>query len=219
MISITGLEKKFSSGFSLKIDELHIEKGDRVALLGLNGSGKSTLLRLIAGITGPDAGEIRLSVKKSAMCCQPQSPYAFRGSAEYNVRLSCGPKADITGITEKCMLGPLLKKKMSELSGGERQRVFLARTLAGNFDLLLLDEPFSAADLKTGETLAEMLLEECEKSGKTLLISTHFPRHAAVIANKILLLDSGRIAEYGPPSVMREPESDFGKEFFSLWKI
>ena len=217
MIRIRDLKKTFSQDFCLRIDELSVEQGDRVALIGLNGSGKSTLLRLIAGQLAPDAGRIDLGVEKDRVGYQPQAPYAFRGTAAYNVRIAPRAPKDISPLLRRCALEELAKKKMSALSGGERQRVFLARMLAGDYDLLLLDEPLSAADLQTGAELSRTLREACEETGKTLLFSTHLPRQAFDIANKILLLDGGRAVEYGPAERMRTPQSEFGKAFLSLW--
>lgn len=219
MIRISNLKKTFSSDFTLKIDELTIEDGDRVALIGLNGSGKSTLLRLLAGQLAPDEGTIACDTPKAKTGYQPQSPYLFRGTVEYNVRLAPRAPKELAPLMKACALEPLAKKKATSLSGGERQRVFLARMLAGDYDLLLLDEPLSAADLQTGAALSETLRESCEKTKRTLLFSTHLPRQAFDIANKILLLDGGRVAEFGSTSQMKTPESDFGKAFFSLWNV
>ncbi len=219
MIEIRNLQKQFSSEFTLKVDELHIETGDRVALIGLNGSGKSTLLRLLAGVLSADAGDIFCDTPKNRIGYQPQAPYAFRGTAEYNIRIAPGVPEDISGILEKCGLTGLAYKKMTALSGGEKQRVFLARMLAADYELLLLDEPLSAADLQTGACLSAVLREACETAGKTLLFSTHLPRQAFDIANKILLLDGGRVVEFGGAQQLKTPESAFGKAFFSLWNV
>ena len=218
MIRIQHLKKSFATDFTLSVEDLTVEDGDRVALIGLNGSGKSTLLRLLAGQLAPDEGEIICDFPKEAVSYQPQSPYAFRGTAEYNIRIAPGAPKDLTPLLQKCRLEQLYKKKMTALSGGEQQRVFLARMLAGGCRLLLLDEPLSAADLQTGEYLSRALREECDATGKTLLFSTHLPKQAFDIANKILLLDGGRVVEYGGKEQFRTPESDFGKAFFALWK-
>ena len=207
MIELKNLTKSFGRDFTLRIPHAVIERGDRVALIGLNGSGKSTLLRLLAGLLPPD----RIGY-------QPQQPYSFRGTAEYNVRLA--PRArDVDAVLEACALRDLANKKMTALSGGEKQRVFLARMLAGDYDLLLLDEPLSAADLQTGRMLSGVLKTACETAGITLLFSTHLPRQAFEIANKILLLDGGSVAEFGAVEEMKQPKSDFGKAFFSLWNV
>lgn len=219
MIHISKLKKSFSPDFTLKIDELHIENGNKIALIGPNGSGKSTLLKLLSGQLKADGGEIFCNIKKNKIGYQPQSPYAFRGTAEYNIRIAPGVPNDITHILKCCELEELQNKKMSDLSGGEKQRVFLARMLAGDFSLLLLDEPLSWADIQTGARLSAMLRDECEKNHKTMIFSTHLPRQAFQIADKYLLLNGGNIAEFGSVHQMKSPQSDFGKEFFSLWKV
>ena len=217
ILRLSQVKKSYAPDFTLRIDSLTVERGDRVALIGLNGSGKSTLLRLLAGLEAPDGGEIGCEIPKDKIGYQPQSPYAFRGTAEFNVRITPNAPKDLSPVLKACALEPLAKKRMSALSGGERQRVFMARMLAGDYDLLLLDEPLSAADLQTGAMLSKTLLDHCAAGNKTLLFSTHLPRQAFDIANKILLLDGGNVAEFGSAAAMAQPQSDFGKAFFSLW--
>ncbi len=219
MIRISNLEKSFSSDFRLEIGELHIEPGSRVALVGMNGSGKSTLLRLAAGLLRPDGGEIAVSAPKEKIGYLPQAPYAFRGTAEYNVCVGLKDRSRADAAIKTCALETLRGKKMKELSGGERQRVFLARMLAGDYRLLLLDEPMSAADLQTGAYLCELLKTHCEKTGATLVFSTHLPRQAFETAEKIALLDRGRLAEWGGAEDLRAPKTEFGKLFLNQWNV
>ena len=218
MIDVQNVKKTFSPGFALEIESLHINKGDRVALIGMNGSGKSTLLRLIAGLYRPDSGSVGVSVSRKRVGYQPQSPYAFRGTARYNVSVG-GLKAGADGLIDACLVRELLDRKMSLLSGGERQRVFLARLLTGGYELLLLDEPLSAADLKTGEVLNRTLLSYCEERGATLVFTSHTPAQAFGLATRAVLLDNGRVAEEGQIGAFRQPRSDFGRRFFAQWKI
>jgi ABC-type multidrug transport system ATPase subunit len=218
MIKITGLKKKYGANFTLEIPSLTIPAGARVALIGPNGAGKSTLLRLIAGILKPDEGEIEISVPKAAVGYQPQTPYAFKGTVAQNVRLAAGGR-EISGVLEACNLTELKDKKTGRISGGEKQRMCLARMLAGSYNLLLLDEPLSAADIETGALLERVLTKHCEENGTTLLFSTHLPKQAFDIANKILLLDGGKVVEYGGKEQFRTPKSDFSKAFFALWNL
>lgn len=219
MIKIKNLEKKFSSDFTLKIDELNIENGERVAIIGPNGSGKSTLLRLIAGIIKPDNGEIITDAPKDKIGYEPQSPYSFSGTAEDNIKLGIHGEADIEKILRECRLTELRSKRSAKLSGGERQRMCLARMLAGNYSLLLLDEPLSAADIETSSTLEDFLISECERNGATLLISTHLPSQALNVATKILIMNKGEISEYSDVSQLKNPESEFGRKFIEQWRI
>ena len=217
MIAIRDLTKSYSADFTLKIGELDIKKGERVALIGVNGSGKSTLLRLIAGAETPDSGALSVSLPKREIGYQPQSPYAFRGTARYNIRVARRRTNDPASAAADCELTALLDKKMTALSGGERQRVFLARMLVGGYGLLLLDEPLSAADLGTGDRMAALLRRHCEETGATLVFSTHLPGRAFALADRIVLLDGGRVVESGDARSMRAPQSDFGRRFFAQW--
>lgn len=219
MIEIRNLEKRLSPEFTLRIPSLTVEDGERVALIGPNGAGKSTLLRLLAGLLQPDAGTVTVKAAKDAVGYQPQTPYVFKGTAEANVRLGLRGKTDIDRLMKDCLLDGLRDKKTDRLSGGERQRLCLARTLACNNQLLLLDEPLSAADIETGEALCKVLLDHCEAGGITLVMSTHLPRQAFEIATKFLILHHGEIAEYGDAAALNDPQSAFGKRFLSQWKL
>ena len=219
MIEIRNLEKRLSPEFTLRIPSLTIEDGERVALIGPNGAGKSTLLRLIAGLLKPDAGAVTVTAGKDAVGYQPQTPYVFKGTVESNVRLGDHGKTDIDRLLKDCLLDSLRDKKTDKLSGGERQRLCLARTLACNNQLLLLDEPLSAADIETGEALCAVLRDHCETNVVTLVMSTHLPRQAFEIATKFLILHHGEIAEYGDAASLNDPQSAFGKRFLSQWKL
>lgn len=216
MIRIENLKKTLSPQFTLAIDELYIEDGERVAVIGPNGAGKSTLLRILAGVLEPDSGSVELSGCRVGY--QPQSPYVFRGTVESNILLA-DSGADIDRIVEDCRLSELRKQRASKLSGGERQRMCLARMLAGDFDCLLLDEPLSAADIETSELLEGVLKDYCSRSGKTLLMSTHLPAQAQSVSTRILILNNGTVAEYSDICSMGEPTSEFGRKFIGQWRI
>lgn len=218
MIKIRELEKTLSPDFTLKIGELTIEDGERVALIGPNGSGKSTLLRLIAGILSPDKGTIEVSFPKGTVGYEPQSPYVFKGTVLSNVRLGT-KNTDVGDILRECRLEALRDKKADKLSGGEKQRVCFARMLAGNYGCLLLDEPLSAVDIDTGAALEDTLKKHCEANGTTLVISTHIPSEAFRVSTKVLIMNGGRIEEYAPTDTLRAPQSEFGKKFISLWSL
>lgn len=219
MIRIENLKKRYTSDFTLDIPALSIAPGERVALIGPNGSGKSTLLRILAGVLKPEEGKIGISVPEKDTGYQPQNPYVFRGTVEKNLRLGMRGDEDIAALLEECELTALKDKRADRLSGGERQRLCLARMLAGNYKLLLLDEPLSAADIETGERLSLLLKRYCENTGATLVMSTHLPVQAQQIATKHLILHKGQVAEYGDAATLSAPESEFGKRFLSQWKI
>ena len=217
MIDIIDAEKKYSSDFTLKIGGLHIDKGSRVALVGANGSGKSTLLKLIAGVIRPDSGKVINNAAKTGY--SPQSPYAFGRSVEKNITLAADKDADINEILEVCELTALKNKTPDRLSGGEKQRMFLARMLAGNYPLLLLDEPLSAVDIETGIRLGELIKSYCEKNGTTLLISTHVPSQALGICSEVIIMNRGEIAEYSSADALKTPSTEFGRLFTQQWRL
>ena len=219
MIKISELEKKLSPDFTLKIGELNIDDGERVAVIGPNGSGKSTLLRLISGIIKPDSGAVCVSADKRKIGYEPQNPYAFRGTAEQNIKLGVHGKADVEKILFACRLTELRNNPSQKLSGGEKQRMCFARMLVGNYSLLLLDEPLSAADIETSCCLEKFLVDECERNGTTLLIATHLPSQALNIATKTLIMNNGEISEYSDASDLKNPKSEFGKNFIGQWRI
>ncbi len=218
MIKIHDLEKKLSPDFTLRIGELSIADGERVAVIGPNGSGKSTLLKLLSGTLKPDRGSIESSFPAGKTGYSPQYPYVFRGSVQYNVKLGAKNK-DIGGIIDACRLTDLKNKKASELSGGEKQRMCLARMLAGEYDCLLLDEPLSAVDIDMGSELEALLSDTCEKRGATLLIATHIPSEALRVSTKILIMNGGKVEEYTDTASLSSPQSEFGKKFISLWRV
>ncbi|MCQ2463653.1 MAG: ATP-binding cassette domain-containing protein [Clostridia bacterium] len=217
MIDIYKLEKKFSSDFMLKIDGLHIEKGERVALIGANGSGKSTLLKILAGIIKPDRGTVTVNAESKGY--QPQEPYIFRGSTEKNIRLALHGSENIDGLISDCLLENLKDKSAALLSGGEKQRMCLARMLAGRYSLLLLDEPFSAADVDICTVLERLLVKKTVENSSTLIFSTHLPSQALNVATKVLIMNNGTVAEYSDVSALKQPESEFGKKFIGSWRL
>lgn len=219
MIKINNLEKKLSSEFILKADRLHIEKGERVAVIGPNGAGKTTLLKLIAGIIKPDSGAIEVSLKSGETGYEPQSPYIFKGSTEKNILIGSDGSTDIDEIISECCLESLRKKNARLLSGGEKQRVCFARMLSGNFSLLLLDEPLSAADIESSVKMETLLLKHCIKNNTTVLVSTHIPSQALRIATKVLIMNGGCVEEYSDIEKLEKLESEFGRLFVSQWKI
>lgn len=219
MIKITNLEKKFSSDFCLKIGELTIDDGERVAVIGSNGSGKSTLLRLIAGIIKPDSGKIEITSADGRIGYEPQNSYSFKGTVESNIRLGIHNDADINKIMHGCQLYSLKDKRSTKLSGGEKQRMCFARMMAGRYNLLLLDEPLSAADIETSATLEKYLVSECTENNTTLLMATHLPSQALNVATKVLIMNNGKISEYCNISELKNPTGEFARKFIEQWRI
>ena len=223
MIKIDNLTKEYPFGFTLKIDGLIINDGERVALTGPNGSGKTTLLRLLSGITKPDSGEARLDFEGGAVY-MPQNAYSFKKSVEENIRigLSDNTNADkkVMQILEKVDLAAFAKKRANRLSGGERQRMLFARMLVESHKCLLLDEPLGAVDIVRVRALEDLLKDYCERNGTTLIIATHLPQQAVRVSDKIIIMNNGRVEEYGKTvEVIQSPQTEFGKLFLEQWRL
>lgn len=223
MIKIESLKKEYPFGFTLEVDSLTINSGERVALIGPNGSGKSTLLRLLAGVLEPDSGRICRDSGGSAVY-QPQSAYCFKKTVAQNIKIGLSDKTDcekkVAEILKKSELTAFAAKRADKLSGGEKQRMLLARTLVEKHSCLLLDEPLSAVDIARVGFLEDLLCEYCTANASTLIIATHLPRQAVRVANKIIIMNNGKIEESGKTEeVVRNPQTDFGKLFLKQWRL
>lgn len=204
---------------------LRVQPGEITALLGPNGSGKSTLLRLVAGTLAPDAGTIsvlgrplgewsRRELAREVAVVQQSEEIAFPISGRDLVALGRFPylgnwrregpadRAAIERAMRICDVEAFTERAIATLSGGERQRVRIARALAQEPSLLLLDEPTVALDIRHEMAIFE-LLRELAGTGVAVLIVTHNLNLAARYADRLLLLDSGRpVAAGAPPNVL-----------------
>ncbi len=217
MIRIKNLKKRYGERTVLDIPELNINDGETVAFAGANGSGKTTLLRILAGVLKADEGEFNASEEALYL---PQQSYAFRGDLMRNITLGKADKDEAEKMLEKLELSHLKDKKASSLSGGELQRLALCRLLVRDCRLLLLDEPTSACDAKGAELVISAIKEYKESKGCTVLMSTHSPVLAASAAERLIILNSGKIeADGAPKDVLSNPETDWAKSFIAGWKI
>lgn len=221
-MQIVKLKKYYSSRLVLDIPELTFEKGKRYALIGANGSGKSTLLRILAGVITEYDGAV--SVNTGSVGFMPQKPYAFGFSVRNNVELAVKDKRLAKKNARKALeitgLSHMLSQRGNALSGGETQRMAAARILADDRELILLDEPTAAMDIEGGEKIGLALLEYAENKGCTMVFSTHAPTEAAMLAQEVILLSNGRIAEQGSvQQVLYNPESEDARKFLSHWRL
>jgi NitT/TauT family transport system ATP-binding protein len=189
--------------------DLAIQPGQVVALIGPNGSGKSTLLRVIAGLLAPDRGSVAIDGERVAgpgprvgLVFQEPRLLPWRTTAEnigYPLELSGMPSSEreerVARVLQMVGLEGAAALIPSRLSGGMRQRAALARTLATEPSVLLLDEPFSALDELTRERLNMELLEIAAREGVTVLIVTHSVQEAIFLADRVVVLSErpGRI--------------------------
>lgn len=202
--------------FQLDVD-LNIAEGEFVALFGPSGVGKTTLLRCLAGLEQAEQSNIIVNGEtwldnKTGINLPPQQrrvgymfqDYALfpnmtvRGNLEFALRKGADQKR-INNLLELMALGELQHRKPDSLSGGQKQRVALARALASEPRLLLLDEPFSALDAEMRLRLHEEILRLQKHFGITTLIVSHDVSEVCKLASRVMLIEAGRIVQYGKP--------------------
>jgi iron(III) transport system ATP-binding protein len=207
--------------------DLDVHDGERVAVLGPSGSGKTTLLRLVAGFETPDAGTITLGAEVVAApgrCVPPERrrvgvvfqtfalwPHmTVKRNVGYplEVRRLSGPEYErrVAAVLATVGLTGLEGRRPAELSGGQRQRVALARCLAMEPAVVLLDEPLASLDAHLRATLQEELLAFHRASGTTMVYVTHDQAEAMALADRIAVLDAGQLVQVAAPGTLyREP--------------
>ena len=226
-IHVRNVSKKFGSFTALDDVSLEVEGGSLTALLGPSGSGKSTLLRIIAGLETPDGGEIEIS-GEDATALTPQKRnvgFVFQHYAAFKhmtVRDNIGfglsvrkrPKAEIrTRVDELLRLVQLEAfghRYPAQLSGGQRQRMALARALAPEPRVLLLDEPFGALDARVRAELREWLRRLHDEVHVTTVFVTHDQEEAMDVADQIAVMNHARIEQVGSPTELYDaPATEF----------
>ena len=213
MIHVDRLTKQVGANRILDGLSLHVTEGSFVALLGPSGSGKTTLLRVIAGLDSADSGTLHLDGRPAHDLPPGQRGlgFVFQGYALFGhmtvarniafglqVRRPRPPRQEIAATVERMLalvrLQGLGGRLPSQLSGGQRQRVALARTLAVEPRILLLDEPFGALDRQVREELRLELRRIHDALGTTTLFVTHDEEEAMALADRAVVLDRGRLA-------------------------
>ncbi|MEU7800404.1 ABC transporter ATP-binding protein [Micromonospora arborensis] len=196
-VRVQGLLRRFGDRAVLDGFDLEIGAGEFVALLGRSGSGKSTLLRALAGLDGDVQGSGLVDVPaNSSVVFQDARLLPWQRVLD-NVLLGLrGPDALQRGLAALAEVGLAGRERAwpNELSGGEQQRVALARALVSEPELLLADEPFGALDALTRLRMHGLLRELCARHRPTVLLVTHDVDEAITLADRVLLLDAGRIA-------------------------
>ena len=211
MLRVRNLHKEFGTNLVLDDFSLDVADGEFVSLIGPSGCGKTTALRIVAGLLGPTKGDILVANKPSlgpsrdkAIVFQHFNLFPWRvarSNAEYGLEIQGVPADErrkvvdqylkLLGLSEASHLYP------SQLSGGQRQRVGIARALAIQPKLLLMDEPFGALDALTREHLQGMLLQICDERRLTVLFVTHSIDEAIYLSDRIVVMGvkPGRIIE------------------------
>ena len=230
-LAIAGVSKRFGATAAVDGVSLAIARGEFFALLGPSGCGKTTLLRLLAGFETPDGGTIRLDGVDLAALPPYRRPvnmmfqsYALfphmtvAGNVAFGLRQERVKRAEIEArVTEALALvelSPLARRKPHQLSGGQQQRVALARSLVKRPRLLLLDEPLAALDRKLREQTQFELMAIQRRVGITFMIVTHDQDEAMTVADRIAVMDRGRIVQVAAPAEIYEaPRSRYVAEF------
>jgi sulfate transport system ATP-binding protein len=230
-IRAQGLGKSFGDAAAIDRLDLDVEPGELLALLGPSGSGKTTLLRLVAGLEAPTAGRLlfddedamRLSVRERRVGFVFQHYALFRHqtvaeNVAYGLRVRprrtrpSDPeiRRRVAELLDLVQLSGLGHRRPSELSGGQRQRVALARALAVEPRVLLLDEPFGALDAQVRRDLRRWLRELHDRTGHTTLFVTHDQDEALELADRVAILNRGRLEQIGTPDdILDRPATPF----------
>jgi osmoprotectant transport system ATP-binding protein len=235
VIEIAGVSKRYDGRAVVDALSLAVAEGEFCALIGASGCGKSTTLRMINRLTPTDAGTIRIGgedvTRVPAAELRRRIGYAIQSiglfphwTVEANIatvpRLLKWPPARVrdrvTELLELFRLTPELYrgKYPRQLSGGEQQRIGVARALAADPALLLMDEPFGAVDPLTRDELQRELVGIHRATGKTIVFVTHDIEEALRLATRIAVMDRGRIAQLGTPlDIVERPASEFVGDF------
>ncbi len=230
-IVVGDISKKFGDFVAVDNVSFEVKAGELVALLGPSGSGKSTILRIIAGLETPDSGEIYLTGNDVTSLATQKRRVGFVFQ-HYALFKHMNVEKNIAfGLEIQKQKKPVIQKRVAELislvklngyenhypdqlSGGQRQRVALARALATEPRVLLLDEPFGALDAKVRSNLAHWLREFHDNFNITSVFVTHDQNEAIEISDKIVLINRGRVEQYGSArDVYEHPESKFVASF------
>ena len=230
-IEVRNLVKRFGSFTALDGVDLKVADGELLALLGPSGSGKTTLLRIIAGLDWPDAGEVTFDGENALVrgAGERQVGFVFQHYAlfrhmtvfenvAFGLRVQprsvrkdeASIRARVKELLDLVQLDWLADRYPSQLSGGQRQRIALARALAIQPRILLLDEPFGALDAKVRKELRKWLRTLHQEIHVTSIFVTHDQEEALEVANRVVVMDKGHIEQVGSPGeVYDSPASAF----------
>jgi ABC-type Fe3+/spermidine/putrescine transport system ATPase subunit len=236
LLTITNLYKSYTA-VVLDGVNLTIEDGEIVCLLGPSGCGKTTLLRIVAGLEKPDSGELRLEGedlvrlpvhrRRFGLMFQEFALFPHKSAGEnvaFGLRMQGMPRPEIRRRVDEMLalvnLEGYQDRSVFALSGGERQRVALARSLAPNPRLLMLDEPLGSLDRTLREGLMTELRRIIKRVGVTALYVTHDQQESFAVADRVVVMNAGRFEQVGrPETVYGRPATPFVARFLGLTNL
>jgi sulfate transport system ATP-binding protein len=226
-IHVERISKRFGDAVALDDVSLEVDSGSLTALLGPSGGGKSTLLRIIAGLDTPDAGTVRIQgedltgtparERGVGFCFQHYAPFrhlTVRRNVAFGLEVRRRPKTEIKTKVDELLelvgLAHLGERYPSQLSGGQRQRMALARALAIEPRVLLLDEPFGALDAQVRSQLRQWLRDLHDTLHVTTVLVTHDQEEAMEVADRLAIINHGRLEQVGSPTELYDhPANEF----------
>jgi sulfate transport system ATP-binding protein len=231
MIEVRNISKRFGDFRALDDVSIDVDSGSLTALLGPSGSGKSTLLRIIAGLEWPDEGEIKLAGEDATPLTPQKRGVGFvfqhyaafkhmtvRDNIAFGLKIRKRPKDEVTRrvdeLLELVQLQGFGNRYPAQLSGGQRQRMALARALAPEPKVLLLDEPFGALDARVRAELRVWLRGLHDETHTTTVFVTHDQEEAMEVADKVVVMNQGRVEQVaGPRELYDSPANPFVMSF------
>ena len=231
LVELRGIAKSYGPVCAVHPMDLTIRRGEFVSILGPSGCGKTTLLRMIGGFIQPSDGTIAIGGRDVTRVAPEHRPtnMVFQGyglfphmtvaqNIAYGLRIARHPRAEIderlAAALELVRMTPYAARMVTQLSGGQQQRIALARALIMRPDVLLLDEPLAALDLKLRKSMQEELRRIHATTGGTFVFVTHDQEEAMGLATRICVMEEGRIVQDGPPEeIYSFPQSRFVSTF------
>jgi sulfate transport system ATP-binding protein len=221
VIAVKDVSKRFGDFQALDKVSVSVADGSLTALLGPSGSGKSTLLRVIAGLESPDCGTVEIAGREATDVPPQKRGIGFvfqhyaafkhmtvRDNVAFGLRVRKRPRNEIAAKVSELLrivgLDGYQSRYPAQLSGGQRQRMALARALAVEPEVLLLDEPFGALDANVRAELREWLRRLHDEVHVTTVLVTHDQEEAMEVADRIVVLNRGRVEQAGPPRDLYE---------------
>ncbi|MGI9254659.1 MAG: sulfate/molybdate ABC transporter ATP-binding protein [Thermomicrobiales bacterium] len=230
-ITVTRVSKRFNDYTALNDVSIDVPDGSLTALLGPSGSGKSTLLRIIAGLESPDTGRVAIGGQDVTGLPPQQREIGFvfqhyaafkhmtvRDNVGFGLKIRNRPKSEIRARVDELLglvqLDGFAERYPAQLSGGQRQRMALARALAVEPRVLLLDEPFGALDARVREELRDWLRRLHEQVHVTTVLVTHDQEEAMEVASRIVVMNHSQVEQVGSPAeIYDSPASEFVMSF------